>query len=177
MAYTPPPTVTGADVLTAAMWNTYIRDNFEAIGLPLSVKVSVAAYTSIGSSSGYLKFDTENWDTGNFWNPAPINDRFFFPQVGYYDLSATFRVTTSSSGAYFNAYPEIYDPAAPAFPVFGLQLPEYYATATGTNYGASINGIIRITDASYYMKIRMASNVTIAGIEAASQLAMSLVGQ
>ena len=39
MPYTPPSTVTGSDVLTAALWNTQIRDNFEWLRKPPAAHV------------------------------------------------------------------------------------------------------------------------------------------
>ena len=62
MAYITPNTVTGSDVLTAALWNTQIRDNFEAVRNPVTCEVRLNAGLTYVSGTTF-PWQALGWDT------------------------------------------------------------------------------------------------------------------
>lgn len=62
MAYTPPSTVTGSDVLTAALWNAQIRDNLEWLRKPPACRAVVtSAYTITNLTA--ITYNSASYDT------------------------------------------------------------------------------------------------------------------
>lgn len=98
MPYTTPSTVTGSDVLTAALWNTQIRDNFEAVAKPPSVSVRLNTTISSYVDDTPIAWNaTENTPTPGMWaagSPSLIT----VPEAGMYLVAGTIRINTGPGG-------------------------------------------------------------------------------
>lgn len=68
MGYTTPNTVSGSDTLTAALWNTQIRDNMEWLRKPPACQVYRNASTAY--TSGAISFTTSAFDNDAMWSAA-----------------------------------------------------------------------------------------------------------
>jgi hypothetical protein len=65
MGYITPNTVTGSDVLTAALWNTQIRGNMEGLRKPHSCEVRLDAGIANYASNAPIAWQALNWDTSS----------------------------------------------------------------------------------------------------------------
>lgn len=94
MTYTTPPTVTSADQMTAAFWNTYITDNLETIAKPPAWNLSLSS--NIGITKTGLT-DTVTWTQGDLvrgctWsNPS---DTVTIDSNGWYRVGWCFQYYT-----------------------------------------------------------------------------------
>ncbi len=104
MPYTPPGTITTGQVLTAALWNTQVRDNSaylkavidgtgtdripsRALGLA-SARRSQGQVVSVPNNTYTpLYFDTVDEDYGGM--TSAFTDRLTIPVAGWYDVGAT----------------------------------------------------------------------------------------
>jgi hypothetical protein len=93
MPYTTPSTVTGSDVLTAALWNTQIRDNFEEVAKPYSCRASRYAGSTLSLVAGFpttinwTANDTRNWDFTGMHDLSVNPERILLPEAGIYMAS------------------------------------------------------------------------------------------
>jgi len=89
MPYTTPSTVTGSDVLTAALWNTQIRDNLEFFRKPQNAcVVCVASATAVAANTGN-PYNTLLYDTGTGTASWTIGDptKLYVRETGLYRVS------------------------------------------------------------------------------------------
>jgi hypothetical protein len=107
MAYITPNTVTGSDVLTAALWNTQIRDNFEAVVGEVRNPNSCRVRRNVGSTVGFSASggltpvqwnQPDVYDFGSMHDPAVNPQRITFPVAGIYAASTFFSVTGTGFG-------------------------------------------------------------------------------
>lgn len=100
MPYTTPNTVTGSDTLTAALWNAQIRDNFEDVAKPHSVKAVSAVAVAATSGTAVSWTAADEWDTSSMHNPASNADRIVFPVAGIYSVNGSVSLggTTAPAG-------------------------------------------------------------------------------
>jgi hypothetical protein len=101
MAWTVPKTWVTAEMVTAAMLNTYVRDNLTAIRDQVSSKMrrsSAAANQSIpNTTETRVSFDTVDWDTvGTIADTT--NNRLNFPISGKYVIGCGLRWTSNANG-------------------------------------------------------------------------------
>jgi hypothetical protein len=93
MGYTTPNTVTGSDVLTAALWNTQIRDNFEAaVKVPNARASRVTTLSCPNATATAVPWDstTGAWDYTTSMRSATVNNtRITVPEAGTYAVSST----------------------------------------------------------------------------------------
>jgi hypothetical protein len=96
MTYTTPSTVTGADILSASLWNTQIRDNMEELRNPVSCEVCLTSNVT-GYTGGQISWQDTNWDNtpSGMWAASPQPTLVTVPQDGIYLL--TFRYTFLAS--------------------------------------------------------------------------------
>jgi hypothetical protein len=98
MAYITPNTVTGSDVLTAALWNTQIRDNFEAVTKPAFVSVRRSSNISSYASGTPISWSTtDGTPTAGMWS-ASQPTRLTAPQTGLYLLTSAINFQTKAGG-------------------------------------------------------------------------------
>ena len=96
MPYTPPSTVTGSDVLTAALWNTQIRDNFAALFTPPSAHVvRLTPLTLTGSDD--IPWEQARWDTNPTSWSASDPTKVIINTDGIYLISASIEGTNTTS--------------------------------------------------------------------------------
>ena len=74
--YTTPPTAVAGAKLTAADWNTKVRDSIIAVAKPPSCRVKRTTSHSIPNNvATAIPFTAEDWDTQNLWvvgNPTVL---------------------------------------------------------------------------------------------------------
>jgi len=97
MPYITPNTVTGSDVLTAALWNTQIRDNMEELRNPVSCEVGLSSTINPYTSNSAISWQVKNWDTSStpMWTLATNPTRITIRETGLYLV--VFKVYTTHS--------------------------------------------------------------------------------
>lgn len=81
--YTTPPTAVSGFGLSAADWNSKIRDSLEDVAKPKRCRVNRTANQSIGSASvSDLIWQNEEYDTDNIWTPGGTANLFTIPSGG-----------------------------------------------------------------------------------------------
>lgn len=69
MPYTPPSTVTGSDVLTAALWNTQIRDNLNELRFnPYFVRAVLTSSINPYTGSAAIPWSSATHNVGGMWS-------------------------------------------------------------------------------------------------------------
>ena len=84
MPYTTPNTVSGSDTLTAALWNTQIRDNFEIVGRAPSCIMYLTAAQTMASGNNLMASSSFQTNTASMSATA---NRIIAPVAGYYQVS------------------------------------------------------------------------------------------
>ena len=152
MPYTPPSTVTGSDVLTAALWNTQIRDNFESLPRGVVGKAqSIVTQTGIGATKADVTGLTVTW--------TATTSRLYLTTV-YFEtvqgaLAATMEavITTGSNGLLQQFLAQV--PATSANPVF-MQLYETGLSGSQTRkarVSTNVSTMSVIADVTYPSQI------------------------
>lgn len=78
--YTTPPTAVPGQTLSAANWNTKVRDSLESVGNPPRVAVTRATVQSVGNASvSSVVWTAETYDTDNFWTAGGAANRLTIP--------------------------------------------------------------------------------------------------
>lgn len=99
MPYTTPNTVTGSDVLTAALWNTQIRDNLEWLRKPQNAMVYLQSTQPALSNGNTISWNAAAWDSST--SPATWSSsdptKLYVRESGIYTLGGTMRMTTTAS--------------------------------------------------------------------------------
>lgn len=104
MPWTDPRTWTTNEDTTAAILNTYLRDNLMMFGPSRpSVNVYQGAATSVANgifSATNILFNTERWDTDGFHSTTTNTDRLTVPTGldGFYYISGFIRFAANSTG-------------------------------------------------------------------------------
>lgn len=99
MAYSAPPTVSPGDAITAALWNTYIRDNQAALLNPPSARVYHNAAQSLANSvATVVAFNSERWDTDTIHDTVTNNSRLTCKTAGRYLIIGTTEYATNATG-------------------------------------------------------------------------------
>jgi hypothetical protein len=92
--YTPPSTVTGSDVLTAALWNTQVKDNLNELRNPPVARVTISsALTSYTGAD--ISWAAAPLNVGSMWS-AGSPTRITAPQTGLYLFSFTCNFSTGT---------------------------------------------------------------------------------
>lgn len=91
-----------AEVETAAIFNTHLRDNLSFLYTPPTCQVSDASF-SHNSSGNWLSVDyaTENWDTDTIHDNATNNTRLTAKTAGRYQVFAFGQWDTNTTGDRF----------------------------------------------------------------------------
>lgn len=87
MAYTPPSTVTSSDVLTAALWNTQVKDNLNALYKPPACLVRRTTQQTPFTSGTAVTWEGAIYDTTGPGSPM-------------FSLASPTRVTIQVTGLY-----------------------------------------------------------------------------
>lgn len=92
MAYTAPPTVATGDVHTAALWNTYIRDDISFLAAPPMCRVRATTSHALAAATYTFvpHFGTEDFDTNTMHSTTStgIRRRITIKTKGKYYVSA-----------------------------------------------------------------------------------------
>lgn len=109
MGYTTPNTVTGSDVLTAALWNTQVRDNLEWLRKPQNAMVYLTGAQPALSTGGTITWTTAAWDTSTSPVSWSVTDgsKVFVREAGIYMISGVMRATMTASHGSPSVYPTI----------------------------------------------------------------------
>jgi len=120
--YTTPSTVTSSDVLTAALWNTQIRDNFETVAKPYSCRVNRSAVLSLpaGVDTNIPWNLADSWDYTGMHSPTVNPERITFPEAGIYMASAFFSVNGIGSDYVIRVRMNRYTSAGALVATFGM---------------------------------------------------------
>lgn len=125
MPYTTPSTVTSSDVLTAALWNTQIRDNLETLRKPTMAITALGASVTVAS------------ETDTAFQLAVTSDPYSMVTTGV--TSATYanagKITVPTTGIYRVSY--LFTVSSMA-PVTGLSFGGVIKNGVGT-IGGTIN--------------------------------------
>lgn len=145
MPYTTPNTVTGSDVLTAALWNLQIRDNFEAVRKPQSACVYMVDPSSASFSDGVaVSWTASLWDTEIATPSWTIGDptKLYVRETGLYRVGVVGSAQTSVLHNTISSLPAV----------------NVYRPSTGRNLLSS-NGQLRagISSLHYFMNIGLVS--------------------
>lgn len=97
MPYTTPSTVTGSDVLTAALWNTQIRDNLEWLRKPQLACVYLQGTQPALAAGSTISWNAALYDTSTTPVTWSVGDptKLYFRDAGVYDVTFNGRITTS----------------------------------------------------------------------------------
>ena len=89
----------GVDVLTAAMWNTYVRDNLHHLRHQTETAAALrnTSQTINNATVTAVSFTIELWDNANMWQ-SPKPTRFFAPTDGRYLFTATVSFQANATG-------------------------------------------------------------------------------
>lgn len=100
MPWTTPITKSTGDGLTAADWNTYVRDNAEFLYAPPRVDAYHSTDQSIANASDtFLAFDSERYDTDTMHSTVTNNSRVTVNTAGLYVVSAGVEFASNSTGS------------------------------------------------------------------------------
>ena len=99
MAYVTPVTKATGDGLTAADWNSYVRDNQEALFAPPRCLVSHSVAQTIANNTiTSLAFDTELADTDSMHSTVSNTSRITANTEGLYAMFASVQFAGNTSG-------------------------------------------------------------------------------
>ena len=105
MAWTTPGTATAGEVLTAAFWNTQVRDNTNFLYTPPMCKATRTTNLSIASGAETeMTFPTEDFDTDGMHDTATNTGRITINTAGIYLVQiriATSVAMTSTTAAFY----------------------------------------------------------------------------
>lgn len=100
MAWTTPSTKSTGDGLTAADWNTYVRDNANFLYQPPRVDVYHSTDQSIANATDTaLSFDSERYDTDTMHSTVTNNSRVTVNTEGLYTVSAGIEFASNTTGS------------------------------------------------------------------------------
>ncbi len=92
MAYTSPSTKAASDTISAADWNTYLRDNLGFLYQPPSCRVYNSANISVANATAQaLTFNSERYDTDTMHSTASNTSRITFTTAGKYEVGGCVR--------------------------------------------------------------------------------------
>jgi hypothetical protein len=133
MPYTPPNTVSGSDVLTAALWNTQIKDNMAVLRNPESCCVLTNTEKSLTTGHNQVSWDVLGWDTDT--NPTAMWSAA--------DPTTVYPRTAGIYNIHFAGYAVQVSGAASS--VVAAQVLIYNSTTASYDYGASADLTIKGT--------------------------------
>lgn len=109
MPYTTPNTVTGSDVLTAALWNTQVKDNLEWLRKPQNAMVYLTGTQPALSTGGTISWNAAAWDTSTSPVTWSLTDasKLYVREAGIYMLTCIARATMTASHGSPSVYPTI----------------------------------------------------------------------
>ena len=84
MSYTDPTTRTTGDLITAAIWNTDIVANIQAMRPDTGIARRQAVQSIDTSSDTFITLDTEDDDTVGFFDIATVPTRLTYPYDGVF---------------------------------------------------------------------------------------------
>lgn len=99
LPYAIPPTAVPGQTLTAANWNTKVRDSLEALARKARCRVHRAAALNINTiTTTPILWDAEQYDTDDFHSLAASTDRLTVPRAGVYFVRASIYYVASAAG-------------------------------------------------------------------------------
>lgn len=102
-SYTTPPTAVAGFGLSAADWNTKIRDSLESVAKPPMCKlIRTTAWAATLASGAVVPvpFSSAKWDSNPAMFAAGNPTRITFPYAGKYELKAGFFFSGGATGTY-----------------------------------------------------------------------------
>jgi hypothetical protein len=96
MAFTTPGTAVAGEVLTAAFWNTNVRDNIANLIVPPACRAERAVQTMNNGSIMAVNFDTEAFDTDGMFSAT--SNFITIKTAGIYVVTASVGLAASASG-------------------------------------------------------------------------------
>jgi hypothetical protein len=101
MAWTDPTTRSTGDLITAAIWNTDMVDNFTYLrsGLPMAHVYHDANQTYTASTPLTLAFNSERYDTDAIHDTSTNNSRLTCKTAGKYHIWATIEWDVQTGGS------------------------------------------------------------------------------
>lgn len=99
MGYTTPVTKSNGDGLTSGDWNTYVRDNFEAILEPPRCLVDHSVAQAIAHNTDTsVAFNAELFDNDGMHSTTSNNNRITAKTAGLYFMSTAVQFENNSTG-------------------------------------------------------------------------------
>jgi hypothetical protein len=97
MAWTTPGTAVAGDVLTAAFWNSNVRDNSNFLYKPPMARVGNTANISSYTNNTDITWNTETYDTDAMHDISTNTARITINTAGIYSVLLQVRATWSST--------------------------------------------------------------------------------
>lgn len=147
MAWTNPSTAVSGEVLTAAVWNSDVRDNVKFLARPPSVRVERDATQSLDNSTWTeISFDVEAWDTDTMWSSTAAT-KVFAKTAGKYLVTGigSFAASTAGSNRAFGFRKN----TTSGGPSEGSMLINPPETGAGANYRICVTNLITLTTGQY----------------------------
>jgi hypothetical protein len=99
VAWTTPRTWVAGELITAAMMNTHVRDNFVALDSPPAARVYHSSGQVITTSTETaLNFDSERFDTDTIHDNATANTRLTCRTAGRYMITTSIGWDANATG-------------------------------------------------------------------------------
>jgi hypothetical protein len=98
MSYTDPTTRTTGDLITAAIWNTDIVANIQAMRPDTGIARRQAVQSIDTSSDTFITLDTEDDDTVGFFDIATVPTRLTYPYDGVFLVSVFVDFAAGATG-------------------------------------------------------------------------------
>jgi hypothetical protein len=149
------PTKASGDVMTATMWNTYIRDNVNKLGILMHRQLTVAQFLALGGledgDEAYVEVDAANGIVWHLRYDLSSTKWRFLGGAPLAALVATDEATAGSSGSFADLAtpgPSVTVPLTGSYTLtFGANT---YHTVSGGNFGMCSPGLAGVagTDAN-----------------------------
>lgn len=174
MPYTPPSTVTGSDLLTAALWNTQVKDNLNELRNPPFCKVILTS--TISSYAGTdISWSSAPYNVGSMWSSGQTT-RITAQQTGLYlvTFNLNFTTGTGANACFLNA--TRVNPTTGSTTAFSVLAPR---VISGTSPGLVVNGVGVMTSTTQVVRLAQNEYLTfwlnVTGINGSGSLGPSSV--
>ena len=100
--YVIPPTAVAGFGLSAADWNSKVRDSLENVAKPPRCRINRTTAQAVSHASiTNVVWVNEEYDTDNFWTPGATADRFIIPagMSGWYRVIFNAQFAINGAGA------------------------------------------------------------------------------
>lgn len=149
MPYTPPNTVTGSDVLTAALWNTQVKDNLNELRNPPFCKVILTSTVTSYTSNTDITWSSAQFNVGSMWSSGQPT-RITASQTGLYLVTFNCHFSTGPGANACQLAVKRTPPATATSTAFNTLVPR---VQSGVTPGQVVSGLGVMTSALTVLRL------------------------